>query len=65
MNKIKKNLYASGGYDQYCLKSDIHQLIKFCNLLADKVDELIEENNRISQKIAESEGEDDEQGKAD
>lgn len=37
-------------------RADINELMKFCNGLAAKVDELVTENNRLSKKIAEMEG---------
>ena len=65
MNKFNKRLRPNGEMSIFHARADINELVKFCNGLADKVDELVTENNRLSQKIAEMEGAENEQRKAD
>ena len=56
MKKFGIRMNHNGNICLIHTREDITQIMKFCNLLADKVDELCEENNRLREKIEEMGG---------
>ena len=51
LKPFKSRIRWNGDVCLLSTKANINELVKFCNLLADKVDELIEENNRLKRKM--------------
>ena len=56
LRPFKKRIRSISEMNLYCESSDIEKidkekLMEFCNSLAEKVDELVEENNRLQIKI--------------
>lgn len=51
MKKFYKRLRPNGETNLFHTREDIKQLVDYCNLLADKINELIDENDRLKQKI--------------
>lgn len=51
MKKIYKRLRPNGETNLFHTREDIKQLMDYCNFLADKINELIDENDRLKQKI--------------
>ena len=53
MKKIGVRLKHNGDICIFHTREDLAQIMKYCNLLADKVDELVEKNNELCKKIEE------------
>lgn len=51
MKKINKRLRPNGETNLFHTREDVKQLMDYCNFLADKINELIDENDRLKQKI--------------
>lgn len=52
MKKFHKRIRYNGEKNMFHAREDIKQLVDYCNFLADKVNELIDENNRLSNEIS-------------
>ena len=48
---FNKKIRPTGETYLFHTRPDIEKLMDFCNSLAEKVDELVEENNRLQRKI--------------
>lgn len=55
MKPFKKRMRSNGQINLFHTRNDLNMVMAFCNSLAEKVDELVESNNRLSDKIAEME----------
>lgn len=51
MKLFNKRIRPTGETSLFHTRADINELVKFCNALAEKVDELVNENNRLSEEI--------------
>lgn len=51
MKKFYKRLRPNGETNLFHTREDIKQLMDYCNFLADKINELIDENVLLKQKI--------------
>ena len=51
MKKFYKRLRPNGETNLFHTREDIKQLMDYCNSLADKINELVDENDRLKQKI--------------
>jgi hypothetical protein len=60
MKPFNKRMRHNGQTSLFHTRADLNILIEFCNKLAEKVDELIAENNRLHEKIERMESEDTE-----
>lgn len=56
MKPFKKRMRTNGQIHLFHTRNDLNILMDFCNSLAEKVDELVESNNRLSDKIEKLEG---------
>ena len=61
MKPFNKRMRSNGQINLFHTRKDLNILIDFCNQLAEKVDELVTENNRLSNKIAKLERSENEQ----
>lgn len=51
MKLFNKRMRPNGQTSLFHTRADLNTVMKFCNELAEKVDELVESNNRLSNKI--------------
>lgn len=51
IKRFDKRICSNGERYFIHTREDINELTKFCNMLAEKVDELVQENNRLSREI--------------
>ena len=48
LKPFRSRIRWNGETNLFSTRANINELMKFCNMLAEKVDELIAENNRLS-----------------
>ncbi|MBQ8357894.1 MAG: hypothetical protein IJX39_08835 [Clostridia bacterium] len=53
MKFFNKHLRRNGQISIFHVREDVNEIVSFCNMLSNKVDELVEEVNRLSQIVKE------------
>lgn len=54
MKFFNKHLRRNGQISILHVREDVNEIVTFCNMLANKVDELVEEVNRLSRIVERS-----------